>query len=194
MAVTYSSDNGVTWEPGQQIITSDKPKPAQPTWGGAGDGTVVRDEANQRWIALYQEHYLYLAMSTDPLGQPGSWKKLYNGAFTEPGLGGKATPVANLRDQPGANPSVFWSTLLGQWVMVWHGWNGNLYISASPDLMTWEKPRLLLSPAAGRRLAYPTVIGLDDRRAHSRPTLYFADMSYEWGDRKFNKARLTFAK
>lgn len=194
MAVTYSSDNGVTWEPGRQIITSDKPKPAQPTWGGAGDGTVIRDEANQRWVAIYQEHYLYMAISTDPLGQPGTWKKLYNGAFSEPGLGGKATPIANLRDQPGANPSVFWSITLGQWVMVWHGWNGNLYISASPDLMNWETPRLLLSPPAGRRFAYPTVIGRDDRQAYSRPMLYFADMSYEWSDRKFNQARLTFAK
>jgi hypothetical protein len=43
-------------------------------------------------------------------------------------------------------------------------------------------------------LAYPTVIGVDDRRANSRSTLYFADMSYEWDDRLFRKTQLTLTK
>lgn len=41
IGVTYSHDNGETWDDGEQIITSTTPKPDEPTWGGVGDGIVT---------------------------------------------------------------------------------------------------------------------------------------------------------
>ena len=81
IAVTYSNDNGVTWTPGQQIITAWKLKPVIPEWGGAGDHSVVWDHVGLRWVCFYQEQVengeaqIHVAISTDPLGAPGTWLK-----------------------------------------------------------------------------------------------------------------------
>jgi hypothetical protein len=194
MAVAYSSDNGATWGAGRQFLTSDKAKPATPAWGGLGDGVIVRDEANKRWVAFFQWDWIYMAISTDARGRAGTWWKYYEGQFSEPGLGGKVSPVPILAERPGANPSVHWNTFLNRWVMVWHGWDGNLYISASPDLFAWDQPQVLMAPAAGRRLTYATVIGVDDKKASSAPTMFYADMSEDWSDRRMMKTRLSFSK
>ena len=43
LGVTRSYDNGVSWIVGEQIITSDIPKPENPEWGGSGDNSVIWD-------------------------------------------------------------------------------------------------------------------------------------------------------
>ncbi len=96
VAYCSSTDNGITWTKGGQIITSPTAKPASPTWGGSGDACVVYDAQNARWVAFYQEHYIYTAISTNAIPLPGTWKKYYNGAYTQPGLGGLQTPVPGL--------------------------------------------------------------------------------------------------
>jgi len=180
IAYCSSTNNGITWTKGGQILTSPTVKPASPTWGGSGDACVVYDAKNARWVAFYQEHYIYTAISTNAIPLPGTWRKYYNGAYTQPGLGGLQTPVPGLTAYPGANPSVHFNTHLKKWVMVWHRWNDSgLWLATSDDLLNWQTPRNVVSASSPERKWYPTIIGRTDVLASEYANLYYA----YWPDR-----------
>ncbi|MFH6768820.1 T9SS type A sorting domain-containing protein [Gaetbulibacter aquiaggeris] len=193
IGVTYSNDKGITWETGNQIITSATPKPATPTWGGTGDCCVVWDHINNRWLCYYQEQTISMAISTDPKGAPGTWKKYYFGGFTEDGLGGRQSPLPGLSSAPGGNPSVHWNTYLMKWVMVWHGWNPtNIYISVSADGIVWDTPKSIIVSEIGGRAWYPTIIGDTDVEAGEVAKIYYADIAPDFSYRKFKSRTITF--
>lgn len=193
IGVTYSNDKGKTWQAGNQIITSATPKPATPTWGGTGDCCVVWDPVNSRWLCYYQENTISMAISTDPQGAPGTWKKYYFGGFTEDGLGGRQSPLPSLASVPGGNPSVHWNTYLLKWVMVWHGWNPtSIYISASDDGITWDTPKSIIVSEIGGRAWYPTIIGNTDVEAGQVAKIYYADIAADFSYRNFKSRTITF--
>ena len=101
IAYCSSANNGTNWTKGGQIITSPTAKPAPPTWGGSGDACVVDDARNARWVCFYQENWIYTAVSTNAIPLPGTWKKYYNGSYSQPGLGGMQTKVPDSRTIPG---------------------------------------------------------------------------------------------
>ena len=113
--LAVSEDKGATWNYVGPIITRDAPSTPRPEsgysgryWhGGDGDFTLYADEKDG-YVYVYSNHYLWLkpgnrgprmwgirvarcAMS-DKMA-PGKWKRFYNGSFSEPGLGGKASFV-----------------------------------------------------------------------------------------------------
>lgn len=194
IGVTYSTDEGVTWGEGKQIITSPLAKPASPAWGGSGDCCVVWDPFKNRWMCYYQEHNIYMAVSEDPKGAPGTWKKYYNGDFTEPGLGGQQSKLPGLT--PGANPSVHWNTYLERWVMVWHAWGttAETMISFSKDGITWDTPQSIITSkiAAGGKAWYPTIIGETDVTAGQIARIYYADIEKNFSYRVFRARTITF--
>ena len=112
-----SDDNGESWTRHGQIITSATPKPVDPTWGGAGNFSVVYDNANSRWMCFFIEDdtSVTAAISEDPDGKPGTWLKYKSGSFTEPGLGGDAESLEGLRFYWGGNPSVHFNSYLNEW-------------------------------------------------------------------------------
>lgn len=185
VARCVSSDGGATWKKSGSIITSFHRKPDRPAWGGCGDHAVVFDPATRRWFCFFQEHFLSLAISDDLEGRPGTWKKWHRGAFSEPGLGGKSSPIPGLTRFPGGNPSVHFNTHLQCWVMVWHSWTGHLIWAHSSDLRHWSKPAVLLKARGRERFWYPTIIGHSDARAGESATLYYAC----WPDRNRNERR-----
>ncbi len=175
VALATSNDNGKNWKKRGQIISSANAKPKAPTWGGNGEFCVVRDEKNARWVCFYQEHFLCMAVSYDDQARPGTWRKLYNGEFCEPGLGGRNSPIPDLQKVPGGNPSVHWNTFLQRWIMVWQQWEvGKLWISQSQNLTEWTKPKILLAPQDDRKLWYPTIIGQSDVVAGKSALLCYA--------------------
>ena len=176
ICLAYSYDNGYTWEDKGPIVTSNQPKPETRTWGGAGDCCVVWDTVHNRWNCYHQEHNIRLAVSYDPLGAPGTWKKYYNGEFNEEGLGGKSTPVSDLSNVGGANPSVHWNTFFGKWVMTYHGWDGGIYVTLSGDGVHWEYPKKIVSKDAHNRW-YPTIIGETDTKAGKLARIYYAEFN-----------------
>lgn len=195
IGVTYSSDKGKTWESGKQIITSATPKPSSPTWGGTGDNCVVWDHINNRWLCYFQEHTISMAISTDPNGAPGTWKKYYNGGFTEDGLGGRQSPLPGLSSVPGGNPSVHWNTNLSKWVMVYHGWDpANIYVSTSADGIDWDTPQSIISSAIGGKAWYPTIIGDTDVKAGQTAKIYYADIASNFSYRMFKAREIKFLK
>jgi hypothetical protein len=193
LAVTYSSDKGKTWSTGTQIITSPTAKPGTPTWGGSGDCSVVWDHINNRWMCYYQENWILMAISTDPMGAPGTWKKYYNGSFTEDGLGGQHTKLPGLSSASGGNPSVHWNTYLKKWVMVWHGWSPpRIYISVSEDGINWDEPKSIIVSSILGRAWYPTIIGNTDVEAGQIAKIYYADIANDFSYRNFETRTITF--
>ena len=193
LAVTYSSDKGKTWSTGNQIITSPTSKPATPTWGGSGDCCVVWDHINKRWMCYYQENWILMAVSTDPKGAPGTWKKYYNGGFTENGLGGQHTKLPGLSSASGGNPSVHWNTYLKKWVMVWHGWSPTrIYLSVSNDGINWDEPKSIIVSSISGRAWYPTIIGNTDVEAGQIAKIYYADIANDFSFRNFETRTITF--
>lgn len=109
-------------------------------------------------------------------GRPGSWRKWYKGGFTEPGLGGRATPILSLAHHSGGNPSVLWNTFRGRWVMVWHRWAGDILISTSENLTDWSPPKLLLGKSSNAgKVWYPTLIGESDLVGGRSGSLLYAE-------------------
>jgi hypothetical protein len=195
IARTTSSDNGVSWSEGAQIITSPRTKPENPTWGGAGDNCVIWDHKNNRWLCYYQEHWLMMAVSYDVEGKPGTWYKYYNGEFNQPGLGGESSAIPGLKSVPGGNPSVHYNSYLDRFVMVWHSWvSTSIYISTSTDGIVWEDPRLLEPDSGARRAWYPTIIGESDTKAGKIARLYYADIAAGFTSRDFVSKALVFDK
>jgi len=195
LAVTYSTDAGKTWAIGKQIITSPSAKPSAPTWGGSGDCCVVWDHINKRWMCYYQENWILMAVSTDPNGAPGTWKKYYNGAFTSDGLGGQHSKLPGLENAAGGNPSVHWNTYLQKWVMVWHGWApAVIYIASSADGITWDTPQSIISSeiVSGGKTWYPTIIGNTDVEAGQIAKIYYADITNNFSSRVFRSRTITF--
>jgi hypothetical protein len=204
LGVASSQDDGVTWSTGQQILTAGEQRPAldQPhLWGGNGDGSAIWDPQHCRWMMFYQHEYLTAAVSSDPAGRPGTWKKYFKptpsdpGDFTEPGLGGRDSPLEGVDQIHGGNPSVHFNDYLGKWVMVYHGWDPQVsYITASTDLLHWEKPVFLVKTAnpPGRGW-YPTIIGETDLRAGRSAHLYYTDMDKDDG-RYFMLRTITFLR
>ena len=80
--------------------------------------------ASQRWYCFFQEHILFMAVSDDPDGRPGTWKKFSQGRFSEPGLCGRNSPIPALAQFRGANPSVHFNNHLELWLMTWHNLDG----------------------------------------------------------------------
>lgn len=198
VGVTQSNDNGATWGARQQILTAQEAKPAQSAphlWGGNGDGSAIWDPQNCRWMFFYQHEYVTAAVSSDPEGKPGTWLKYFNGEFSEPGLGGRDSPLPGVEAVHGGNASVHFNSYLGKWVMVYHGWDPQVsYISSSMDLIHWDAPRFLVDtdnpPGRGW---YPTIIGESDLRAGEKANLYYTDMD-KFGARYFKHRDITFTR
>lgn len=201
IACCTSNDNGDTWRKQGPIITSATPKPAAPTWGGCGDCCVVRDKANDRWICFYQEHFLMMAVSSDPDGLPGTWKKYSNGRFTSPGLGGRSTPITGLTQFPGGNPSVTFNTFLNRWLMVWGTWDthspypNSIWISTSEDLLDWSLPKVVVKATGSERNWYPTLLGDTDQSGGQAMSLCYAHFANKSeSDRQFVIRKITFER
>ena len=158
ICVAYSDDYGETWTDMAPIITATSPKGAAGNTG-VGDGCVIRDEKNKRWICYYQgdapcyffnNKLLCMAASYDDDASSGTWKKWDGTGFTTTAYddskkcGGENISILNLRKVAGANPSVMWNDYLNCYVMVYTSWTHKAYISFSSNGTYWTKPQYLL--------------------------------------------------
>jgi hypothetical protein len=189
---------GYTWQNQGQIITRAEPKPKIPEkTSGAGDGTVIWHEIDQRWIMYYHMGgHINMAMSEDPYGAPGTWFKHYNGTFSQPGLRGLETPIEGLISVRGSNPSIHFNTYLRLWIIVYHGWNPHcIYMSSSVDAYVWSTPQqVLCSPKEeGGRTWYPNIIGESDVLAGETARLYYAHFHGD-GPREFVGQGISFTR
>jgi hypothetical protein len=189
VGVSYSHDGGKTWSPGQQILA-----PNAYTSGvgiSSADHGSIYDPVNKRWVIFFTaidpspniSGHLSEAVSDDPLGAPGSWHKLYNGAFTQPGLQGQETSLTAVQNQGYiSSPTISWNSYLNLWVMIADWGDVGEALMTSPDLYTWSTPIKLMDGTnlgyIGGTSAYPTLVGdNDDKITGQTSRLYFAEFS-----------------
>jgi len=110
IALAVSRDGGANFTKVGPILTG---LPEDPHWKGTAQGnadvSVTVDDTGKWLYAYYTEHSrrdpangrqrsVITCMARSAVsdgGRPGTWKKYYNGSFSEPGLGGRDSEVAN---------------------------------------------------------------------------------------------------
>lgn len=204
-----------------RFITADQPKKlnAWETEGGpreawliqgTGNPWVMPDVENKHLLCFYIEasnrlkerRGCQICMARAPIesaGLPGSWKKYFQGDFSEPGLGGHDTPVITASpNAETADPFVLYVKPWKRYVMfmmmaVYTEMNGSppavkesgFYISTSVDALEWTKPvkiaTLFPVPSNGRPCSMrPHLVGYTATARSLKGTLRYAH-SEDWG-------------
>lgn len=136
---------------------------------GVGDASVCIDHTGQWLHIYYTEHSrrnpatgkgrsVITCMARANVkegGRPGSWKKFYNGSFSEPGLGGKDSEVANCWA-----PHVQYIHTMKKYIMI--GSRGCVGFYVSDDGVKWTDPTILFKmddyPILNKEIAvHPTL-------------------------------------
>lgn len=203
VCVTYSSDYGETWKDSAPIIV-DEPKGSSPDWTGVGDGCVVWDAQNKRWLCYYQGrnewglNTICIAASKDPKGASGTWKKWDGTSFSQDAYnpktrrGGKNHGISAFGKVRGANPSVMWNTYLNKWIMVYATWGHRICLSSSSDGVHWTKPQEIMG-SDEHPAWYPNLISEQgDLIGGQTVKMYFSLDQRNDGKRKIGMATITF--
>jgi hypothetical protein len=156
MALARSNDNGHTWKRQGIVISGTDPKPTsapaanQP---GVGEPGIVVANGYIYMVYLYhpnspvdlhEQGFLQIARApVESDGAPGAWRKYYNGAWGQPGVGGKGSTILPIDKASGINnPAMVWpvfSTYLNAFVLVFLA-NAGWFFSTSTDLIAWTQP------------------------------------------------------
>ena len=129
-------------------------------------------------------------------GKRAEWTKYYNGAFSEPALGGKSSPLE--RGNPGTRwMDVSYNAALDRFVMVVAAnicpQNLDLFITSSQDGIHWAERRKLA--AENGEAFYPSIIGfLDDPRRTEKEFYVYYTFSPKGGWERWNDAAIVRRK
>ena len=171
--------------------------------GGHGDFTVILDRDRQYFYFLFSNYAgetaeqgvaiarMAFADRAKPSGK--AWK-YFDSDWTEPGLGGRVTPIfpvtaswVDAFTDAFWGPSIHWNTHLEKWVILMNrsccepGWPPEgIYVTFNDDLsnpLSWTKPIKLLGDVGW----YPQVLGLgegeSDKEAGERARLFIGGAS-----------------
>ena len=171
MGAAVSTDSGNTFVDVGEVLTPDIERLSPhrgPSGNGPGDfSTMVRDG----WLYAYyndnlEDGNMVLAVARTSVAglsaaiaggaAPVFWK-YRGGAFSEPGLGGTPSAVAE-----GFNPSVAYSSCRDEYIMVATSYTSDtgsmLSVMTSPDGIAWSPPEALYRALAPYRI-YNTLLG-----------------------------------
>jgi hypothetical protein len=191
VGLATSTDGGRTFQKLGQAVTSFRPK----GWtfydgqhdSGAGDSWLMRSHDGAYWYLYYTDHSrdggrgVQICMARAPASAPpapGAFRKFHDGAFDEPGLGGRDTPVLSGQafDQGEVfSPQVVYSPTLKLYVMVmnldvWKEFvetkrlaRSGMYLATSADGVRWSRPEPMAVdwavPVPGKSLSWhPTIV------------------------------------
>ena len=207
VGLAISGDEGSTFRKAGRILAGHQPKNAQGRPDqGCGEPSLVPDQGHHFLYCYYTDHTregnrgVQIGLARSPIadkGAPGSWMKYYEGAFSEPGLGGRETPVVAARPAADALfPNVTYSKALGKYAMVFNilyyadlregqTAKGGIFGAFSEDLIHWSSPQLLVQGLSigliDREVLWHPAIVWDDGR-QSRGWLVYS-YSPRWGHR-----------
>jgi len=165
MAMASSTDDGLTWTDLGTVITgTDAPAPDRIT--GEGDCTMVDGHDGYLYGYCLRNTDWQTIVARAPVDRPTEWRKYFEGGWTEPGLGGKATDIGFVGIGTGYLKEPGWVAAVAT-----DPWFGGLRLSLSGDKVTFvdvKEPLLPIDgsdwarPAATDLIAYTTVLNPDD--------------------------------
>lgn len=179
LGLAQSTDGGNSWEDSGEIISPNVPMGTTPI--DIGGGALV--SAGPYLYVYFQdilesgEHVplaVARALKSDLIAPPtdgrSRWMKWFDGAWSQPGLGGKSTALNAGR---GWFASAAYSKSLGKFLMVFPD-GGKLTLLESSDGVSWERPTTV-APANGAEQFYPTIVGAgpDPQDAGSQFFVYY---------------------
>lgn len=202
IGTVVSHDGGVTWQDRGAVLENGYPIDCNYQngyfVGGNGDFSVVLDQQRQFFYFLFsnyggpiEEQGIGIARSRfDDRGQPGAVVKYYQGSWSEPGIGGRVTPLLSTAtgwEGPIVDafwgPSIHWNAYLEKYVALLNRTAGTdwmqegVYLTISDDLLSWSEPQKILDSYSW----YPQVMGLDpggsDAYAGKMARLYIGGVS-----------------
>lgn len=204
VALAVSRDDGVTFEKRGLILDGQLKKVAGGRFDqGVGEPCMFAEPGGKFLYCYYDSHEpiggrgVTICMARCALAdamQPGAWRKFFDGSFSEPGLGGRDTPVvtSGLRDACVLFPHVTYVPALRQFVMLFcvNAWlesgkqgRSGIYAAFSNDGIRWPRERMQqlwkapTIPVIGRELAWQPTLVLDTLLAG---WLYYS-YSESWG-------------
>ncbi len=131
-------------------------------------------------------------------GEAGSWLKWHDGDFTEPGLGGRGTPVISFRERKGAamDASVVWVPECRRYVMVFTGVihgdtapdsdpKGGIWVACSREGIAWSEPVRIVKgigvPCTGRECTMHPSLVVNSASADTIDATLLYGYSPSWG-------------
>ncbi len=188
IGLAESDDDGYTWVKKGQIIRCAKPKEwaIDPHQGGRGVGLPggMVDASGRQFYIYYTDlstpqggtgGQISVARSSldDGPPLPGNWKKYFQGDFTEPGVGGKETPIIDLYSSGHSGARYgrpTYANSLKKYVMVFNvnrakEWadglpprSSGIYLALSDDPVKWPGEVKLVSGYTQRVLGKPVAL------------------------------------
>ena len=165
MAIAYSFDDGLAWTDLGTVITGrDAPQPGMTT--GEGDCTMVDGRDGYLYAYCLRTSDWQTIVARAQANDPTNWRKYHEGAWREPGLGGRATAIGFLGTGVGYLNQPGWVAALAT-----DPWFQGLRLSVSRDKVSFvdlDEPLLTIDgsdwnrPADTDLIAYATVIDPGD--------------------------------
>ena len=213
VGLARSTDGGRAFEKLGPVLTSQSAKdPKGLADQGVGELSVVPEPGGSYLYAYYTSHSraggrgVQICMARCPAASaadPRAWRKLHEGRFDQPGLGGKDTPAVSAKPI-GADaflPHVVYCKPLRKFVMAFcinafrelkgEPRRSGIYLLCSDDGIRWPwgaRQQLLVAhtvPRLGTPLAWQPTLDLDDAPA-AKGWLYYA-YTGSWGHRPPHK-------
>lgn len=186
IGLAESTNDGNTWSKKGEVIRSAKPKDWSDWSGqsirGVGTPSALIDATNTYFYLYYVEFSGFknglpaLCLARAPLSKgpplPNNWEKFYLDDFTEPGLGGKETPIIDgAAIKTGAMyPHATFSKSLNKYILTFN-FNrvaevrqemaldkSGIYIALSDDGIHWSAPVKLITTYSQRVLGLSIAI------------------------------------
>lgn len=165
MAIATSSDDGLTWTDLGTVITGrDLMQPSGIT--GEGDCSMVDGFDGYLYAYCLRNSDWQTIVARARKDAPTQWRKYYEGAWNEPGLGGQATAIGFVGTGAG-----YLRTLGAIGAVANDSWFGGLRLSLSKDKVSFidlKEPLLTIDasdwdrPADTDLIAYATIVNPDD--------------------------------
>jgi hypothetical protein len=165
MTIATSSDYGLTWKIEGPIITGVTPPTANKQTGDSCVAVVAGEDGYDYAYCLHNGGhpwdggYDFAARAAASAPGPGKWQKYFNGAWSEPGVGGKSSKIDGL--------GLAWWNTISQTIGV--NWvKGGMGLIASQDRLHFtpvlRQPLMLTEPGDWSRknglelVSYPVLI------------------------------------
>lgn len=153
-AVVSSQDDGRTWT--RDGLAIHDPQPCNATFGGAGYSSIIPSRSGSGFRA-YGGCTAFESRSA--VGAPGSWMRWKSGSFSSPGINGSSDCLPGIPSNT-CCPIVSWNTGLRLFICVFTLWGHGteLFITTSPDGLSWGPSQVLLTVDAPRSIAYGQIV------------------------------------